>query len=1244
MPGPIATLAVRISAQIAEFQQSFNDASKSVEGFKSSFEKAAAGIQGTLDGISKTFSQFGSVVGTIGVAVAGVTVAAAAVAVAFKGVSAAVSTAFETVSNAVSHTAELGDQLFGLSQKTDLTVESLSAFKFVAAQTNTSLESITGAVFKMQTNLGKGSKETKAALDGIGLSLKDLRAQDPSEAFASIISKLGELPNASARAAAGVAIFGKSFKDIAQLSKEDLPALIAQAKELGVVMSQETAVASDRLKDGLGAIHAATEGLTQQLGAKLIPAAVAFVEVFGGIFIDAIKQVTRSTKGLGEGFDSFVVFVGEAAARFIEVLARMVSATAQWAADISKRIAEETKDFLDLAPSIITVGRALDLALGGGTHQSAFDALSKNLEALRKPLDTVAAGAVAAGNTIRDFATGIAEAARGAGANFGATFTKIQTEIAASADAMRKSLKAVGSGGLEGAKEAGDAFSSLEKQLKSLTAQIDRAKGTGTPLAEIVKLFGEEAAKATPKAHAFGITVSASVEEVAQAFDRADLAKEMQFVSRAVLKLNDDLNAFSTKEMQKEMTDLAKVAKTAIDEVEAQLNRIFEKQQKQDIELNVLNTPLNVAGFGFGLGALGFTSGQIASFGLFGQKAAQATTAPFRDAFRKLGDELPQIILGALQGGGSVLASVAQGIATVLGNSFKQAFEKALADVGGDLSKLSAKTKALAVAGVGLQAFTSGFAIGDAAGSKGKGALGGAGAGAVAGLPLAAATGGLSVAIGAGIGAIGGFFGGRAAEREAKAALEQSKIALAAQFGGLEKLRTLAEKLGVNIQQAFDAKKPEQFQAAVDKLNAAIDGQNKRIEGLNRALAAVNDRAGTFAKQFDGLDKTAIAELAQRAQPEFERLGLAIRDTFAGLIKENGDAFAAIESLGPAFETLKKGVSDFGLTGNAVIDGLLADFDLVNSEITGPFLKNVQESGAILKGLFDAKALSPEGFQALAADIGQSLQEVANRGGDMAKAFALSQPVLQSLWEAQKTFGAVTDQTTQSILDQAVQQGIVGAQFQSIQDKQLQVLLAIAHVFHADIPDGIEATASAAQAAGKTITDTFGDAADTSAHNIEFKIGRSLAGLPGKAGTAADGIERALSGIDVPPIPISLDLDASALDRIPDDIRIRTTIEGPDVPAFGTGGIVHKRTLAIIGEAGPEAVVPLNRMGEFRSPAGPVAAEPSTVVFEEGAVVIHGPVDSTARAEQVVRDFARAVRNGGATRTVALRSLGLEKV
>jgi hypothetical protein len=37
----------------------------------------------------------------------------------------------------------------------------------------------------------------------------------------------------------------------------------------------------------------------------------------------------------------------------------------------------------------------------------------------------------------------------------------------------------------------------------------------------------------------------------------------------------------------------------------------------------------------------------------------------------------------------------------------------------------------------------------------------------------------------------------------------------------------------------------------------------------------------------------------------------------------------------------------------------------------------------------------------------------------------------------------------------------------------------------------------------------------------------------------------------------------------------------PNIPMLAEGGIISQATLAVVGEAGPEAVIPLNRMGEF---------------------------------------------------------------
>jgi len=1275
MAGPIATLAVRLSAQLAEFQTSFKDATKTVDDFKGGFDQFASKITGTIDGVSKAFSQFGSVVGTIGVAVVGVTAAAAGAAVAFKVIEGAVETIGGAAANALKSTADLGDQFFTLAQQTGLSVEALSGFKFAAAQSGTNLEAITSAVFKLEANLGKGGKATADAIAGIGLSIQTLKNQAPEKAFEAILGKIGDLPNASDRAAAGVAIFGKSFKEIASLAAEGskgIKGLLDQANDLGIVMSTRTAVAADRFHDGLGAINAAASGLTQQLGAKLLPAAVAFTEVFGGIFIDAVKGIVGSTKGAGEAFDRFVVFVGESAAKLLEVLARMVEGVAQWAIDISARVAQETKDFLDLAPSIIAVGRALDLALGGGTHQTAFDALEQNLAALRKPLESVAAGAATAGAAVRTFAVGIAEAAKGAGENFGATFAKIQAEIEASAAKMRESLKGVTSAADTGGE---DAFKGFRDGLIKLTAEIDRAAAHGATLAQLVAEFGAEADKATTKGHLFGITVKASVEQVADAFAALASRKEILAIVSDVDALDRRLKTFSTKEMQDEMKELAKIAGDSIRSIGDRLDRFGADIERQWRQIDqVIGT---FPGFGMGLSGIGFTSGQLASFALFGQKAGKEFSNAFQRASAEFAHNLPQALqtaVLAMQGGNTIGA--VSGFGAALGAAFVDTFAESAKRAADGGAAVTIGERLAGNIGTGLVAFAQGAQFAQQMG-KFAGSISGAIAGGLQGFAIGGPIGG---GIGLASGLLGGAIGPNALETEQKG-VRASQQNLQAQLGGIEKIRALAQKAGPEVaaalNRAFTTVEVEKFNRAVADLNEGLAAYQAHLKGLDQAQAAVNARTANYTDQFASLieqrtkllagrppellsgdEGKKLAEVqgqiqavAARTQPEFERLGVIVRSTFAGIVKETGDGFAAIQALAPSFQALKAGVEEFGAGSTPVIDKLLGQFDLINSEITGPFLENVQTSGQIFRGLFDAKSLDPAGFQALAADIGQNLQEVANRGGDLSQALALSQPVLQALFEAEQQFGGITDQTTQSILAQAEAQGIVGNQFKSTQEKTLEILLAIADVFGAKIPDGIRTTAAAATEAGATIGTAFstgvdaagasvggfadkirtqiptaatdaaggmravleaqaraaaasvaGDLGKAAAYGgiaIETKVGGSLAGLSGSSKAAADDIAATFGRIKVPPITVPVELD---LPELPDDWmhdpRFQFLIDPTDprfkpIPGFASGAIVTRKTLAFIGERGPEAVIPLSGSG------GPPALEGMKVIFEQ---------------------------------------------
>jgi hypothetical protein len=81
---------------------------------------------------------------------------------------------------------------------------------------------------------------------------------------------------------------------------------------------------------------------------------------------------------------------------------------------------------------------------------------------------------------------------------------------------------------------------------------------------------------------------------------------------------------------------------------------------------------------------------------------------------------------------------------------------------------------------------------------------------------------------------------------------------------------------------------------------------------------------------------------------------------------------------------------------------------------------------------------------------------------------------------------------------------------------------------------------------------------------VTKQVEDNLTGLSETAKATADEIEKALSNIRIETIRIPIEISGAG---------------GLQVPALASGGIVRKPTLALIGESGPEAVVPLGSGG-----------------------------------------------------------------
>jgi ElaB/YqjD/DUF883 family membrane-anchored ribosome-binding protein len=344
---------------------------------------------------------------------------------------------------------------------------------------------------------------------------------------------------------------------------------------------------------------------------------------------------------------------------------------------------------------------------------------------------------------------------------------------------------------------------------------------------------------------------------------------------------------------------------------------------------------------------------------------------------------------------------------------------------------------------------------------------------------------------------------------------DKERDAFQDQFGGFNKLGAELSKLGAEGERLFQqlqrADSGKEVQAAADQITKALEAHAKAIDGITEG---VNARSKNITGQAD-----------------LDVVGAGTTAAFALMIQQGKSAIEAFNALTPSITAMRDALAAGNLTASesvarmleigAVLDANKIQFD------------NIAASGQILSAMLQGNIRDAGLFGAVAGDIGAQIQAVIDKGVPMAQVFALAQPQLQAIWEAQQKWGFAVDETTAALLAEAEAQGFVGAQMQSVNQQILNVLIAIGNVLGADIP-------------------------------------AALGALPGHAQNAANGMQAAFDGIKGP--------DIGGGGWMPGD-PVPVADYGANAPQMASGGIVRARpggTLVNVGEGGrDEAIVPL---------------------------------------------------------------------
>lgn len=173
----------------------------------------------------------------------------------------------QVVSQAIQAASALND----ISVQTGISIQALQSLQLAATVSGSSLESVAGAVAKMQNNLisaGEGSAAASAALDKIGLSAQQILSLAPDQQFQQLAVAIANIQDPAGRTAAAIDIFGKSGASLIPTLVEvgtNAEAINEQFSRLGGPASDLAVQKVDELGDSFDVLTLSTKSLFIEL-------------------------------------------------------------------------------------------------------------------------------------------------------------------------------------------------------------------------------------------------------------------------------------------------------------------------------------------------------------------------------------------------------------------------------------------------------------------------------------------------------------------------------------------------------------------------------------------------------------------------------------------------------------------------------------------------------------------------------------------------------------------------------------------------------------------------------------------------------------------------------------------------------------------------------------------------------------------------------------------------------------------
>lgn len=269
-------------------------------------------------------------------------------------------------------TADAGDHALKMSQKLGIGVEALQELQFAAKLSDVSSEQLgqsLGLLSKNLTAAKGGNKEAIKSFAVLGEKVSGLvRVGAPTDdVLGAIADRFSRMPDGAKKATIAMDLFGKSGKDLIPLlnqGSKGIEETRKRARELGVVLSEDTAQASEVFNDSLTELFGALTGVRNIIGSKLIPMLTPLIQALTD-WIAVNKELIA--QDLGE---------------IVSALGDFLKFTFKWASALVRSIIQMSKVFgglnniLKIAVGLFALFAAFrTISAIGGIAMAVFDVI-----------------------------------------------------------------------------------------------------------------------------------------------------------------------------------------------------------------------------------------------------------------------------------------------------------------------------------------------------------------------------------------------------------------------------------------------------------------------------------------------------------------------------------------------------------------------------------------------------------------------------------------------------------------------------------------------------------------------------------------------------------------------------------------------------------------------------------------------------------------------------------------------------